>query len=162
MEDIIIIDDDYYKTEYMKHILSRAFDNPKIYTYGNQEYGLSHIDLYRDSIDLLVLDWTFPMKEGENPKYAQGLEVLKYLKQNKIDIKTIIFSCDDIELTEKFNNVVSIIKYCPYKSIEREIQDTVNDFNKQLEREKKREKRLMRRLYYTGYKRKKSSEPWWK
>ena len=159
MKDIIIIDDDYYKTEYMKNELSRTYNNSQIYTYSNQEYALSHIDLYRDSIDLLVLDWTFPMREGENPKYAQGLEVLKYLKQNHIDIKTIIFSCDDIELTEKFNNVVAIIQYCPYTSLESEIQEI---FKKEMVREKKREKRLMRRLYYTGYKRKKSSEPWWK
>ena len=159
--NILIIDDDPAKRALLTALLMK--DNPenKVRWFDNLQGALLFINDNMDYIDLILLDWCFPPNDHSRPLYSMGRQVLHHMKFNGLNNKTIICSSDLVNVdTDEFPFVLGAIVYCPGIPIIDQInnllnpQERIEDQVHSLKRKKQQPN--------TGYRRRMSSEPWWK
>ena len=67
------------------------------------------------NIDLIILDWNFPINEGGLPEYDMGEELLYMMEHLNINIDVIICSSQEVETYHK--NVIGTILYNPMQEL---------------------------------------------
>lgn len=178
---ILIIDDSEYKIEDSKEALSKIYNKADFCEVHSKNSALLFLQELKDSIDLIILDWNFPVFDQGMPEVDMGEEVLKVMQRKDINIDTIICSSDKVNLENEYHNVIGQILYHPatlksqYEDILRDKKEEIGEyvdtviernppiiktesepFQSEYNDYKKKEKQLSR------WKRKRSSDAWWK
>ena len=157
---ILIIDDDPDKRRYIASMLMK--DNPeyKISECDNFQDAVTFIDTNSQCIDLIVLDWCFPIRQDRNCVNGMGGQVLGHMASNGQTNKVIICSSDFVEIDkDEYPFVLGSIVFFPCIQIDEEINKLLNppvepqDKGPCLKRKKPQQN--------TDYKRRLSSQPWW-
>lgn len=193
MYNIVIIDDNEYKMRDSIEALSNIYEDVTFYKFESRNKALLFLEKYNSIVDLLILDWNFPIFDGAMSEIGMGKSTLNYLRKKEISINTIICSSEEVLLDEEYENVIGKIIYNPTKSLTENYRDILeyDDINNEMyygihwpkadsykvgvmytpennescedlwngysyEQLKKEQKQL------TKYKRKRSSDPWWK
>lgn len=105
--NIIIIDDDLYKTNCFKNCLTEE-DNLSSFT--NFRDGMIELVDNSKKYDLLVLDLSFPFYEDSQIETNLGLGVLRELRRKKLEIPTVIYSSNNADIST-YPNVIDYIHY---------------------------------------------------
>jgi response regulator of citrate/malate metabolism len=158
--NILIVDDDYNKIDYISLELEYNDSKNRIRSYSTLDAAISFIERNKDYIDLIILDWCFPKDSISRPQYAMGRALLSYMNFNDINIDVIICSSDTITINkEEYPFVKGAIVY-NYSPIMDQVEELLNP---KPNKDKKNNKSLKRKKTdpETGYKRRKSSQPWW-
>lgn len=111
--NILIIDDDIYKMKDNEDALLKIYNDANIYKKSSYNEALTFIAKYRDNIDLIILDWNFPLLNGMMVEQGVGEDVLREMKRKRININTIICSSDEVVLDYDYSNVIGSIHYSP-------------------------------------------------
>ncbi len=106
VKKIFLVDDDAVNNEMLKMHLQKKF-NLEIITFSNGEDCIRNLS---SNPDYIVLDYR--MSNSDNPDAADGLEILKRIKQINPDIYIIFLSGQ-----EKIEVAVDTIKYGAYDYI---------------------------------------------
>ena len=111
---ILIVDDSTYKVSRIVKELNSELDNPNIIECFSRNEGINAIKNNKD-IDLIILDWNFPIRNGEFPEPNMGLEFLDILQRFNINIDVIICTSEISELINEslsyYPNVIGVIQY---------------------------------------------------
>ena len=111
---ILIIDDDKNKVNNIGNALFEKFDNPNIMVASSRNDGLLII-MQNKNIDLIILDWNFPVKNNEFPEPNMGLEILEMLDNLDISMDVIICSSEInesiYEIISDYPNVIGTVQY---------------------------------------------------
>lgn len=102
--DFLIIDDDSYKIEKVKEVLTAyTLDTANSYVKGIKK-------LLMKQYDGLILDMSFPLYDNDfsTTKMDMGLRVLSELKRKEMDIPVAIYSSGYTDVSG-FNNIVDYI-----------------------------------------------------
>ena len=161
---ILVVDDDEMKYKYIAACLKK--DNPEnqIRWQKNYEEATEFISRNADYIDLILLDWCFPSDSYSRSQFAMGKRVLTYMNMMGLTNDVIICSSDMISINQtEFPFVKGAICYWPDYSIVNQI----HEFLKPQEEIEEHKDVVIRSLKpkkpndCSGYKRHKSSQPWW-
>ena len=162
--NILIVDDNQEKREYINQQVSTLDDNVHVRWVDNYQDAATFIEENSVFIDLIVLDWCFPPNSISRPKYGMGRHLLSYLLYNNINIGVLICTSDKVQVdTDEYPFVKGAIEY--YDQIPLNL--VINNYlHKPEDKEEDIKMKLllqrdMKSKVDTGYKRKKSSEPWW-
>ena len=159
--NILIVDDSYNKINSITSDLLKQDPSNKIEYATDYEQAVSYIMDNKDSIDLIVLDWCFPPTSWEISRYAMGRQVLNTMKFSDTNIKTIICSSDYVDIYKSdYPFVLGSVVYCEL-DVGSEIYSLLNKPEEKEEETVEQPKVLRRVKEDTGYKRKRSSTPWW-
>ena len=90
--NILLVEDNKIKKRAIETSLIKIRPESRIRHIGNLADAEHYVDVNADNIDLLVLDWCFPENRDARAKEAAGKDMLDYLANNNIFIKTIICS----------------------------------------------------------------------
>lgn len=179
INNILIIEDSEYKLEDIISALKRKIDNPNIVHFSNRNDALFYMRDNSNLIDLIILDWNFPLFKNALPEVGMGKSILQEMKRRNVHINTIICSSDPVTIEDELSeDVREIVLYKSFVLLKFEFLDKFNNedevievqegnhnnpkiieresYLKSLEEEKKKQKKL------TSYKRKRSSDAWWK
>ena len=158
--NILIIDDDYIKKEMLRFHLLNIYPDANIRWFNNYQDAIMFIDDNHDFIDYIVLDWCFPYSSSGRSKYGMGRQILAYMKMQNYDNKVIICSSDIVSIDDnEYSNVTGSIIYDGPDALHNSLLNALNE-NKVKEDVKVRSLRPPVQEN-TGYKRRKSSTPWW-
>lgn len=178
---ILIIDDNEYKIEDSKEILSKIYNKVDFCEVHSKNSALLFLQKLKDSIDLIILDWNFPVFDQGMPEVGMGEEVLKVMQRKDINIDTIICSSDKVNLENEYYNVIGQILYHPatlksqYEDILRDKKEEIDEYiytviernppiikteSEPFQSEYNDDKIMQKNL--TRWKRKRSSDAWWK
>lgn len=113
-KNILVVDDDSYKLGHIVRALNNDFDNPNIIAASSRNDGLLKM-IKCPNIDLIILDWNFPINEGGLPEYDMGEEFLCMMEHLNINIDVIICSSQEVETYHK--NVIGTILYNPMQEL---------------------------------------------
>lgn len=178
---ILIIDDNEYKIETSKEVLSEIYKKVDFYEVHSRNSALLFLQELKDSIDLIILDWNFPVFDQKMPEVGMGEEVLKVMQRKNINIDTVICSADLVSFQNEYHNVIGQILYHPvtlksqYEDILRDKKEEIDEYvDTVIERNppiiktesepfqsKYNDYKIMQKNL-SRWKRKRSSDPWWK
>ena len=125
--NILIIDDDPKKRSYITYMITK--DNPKheISECDNFQDAVTFIDTNSQCIDLIVLDWCFPIRQDRNCVNGMGGQVLGHMASNGQTNKVIICSSDVVEIDkDEYPFVLGSILFYPCIQIDEEINKLLN------------------------------------
>ena len=162
--NILIVDDNQNKREYIKRQLCNMDENNYVKWVDNYQDAATFIEENSVFIDLIVLDWCFPPNSISRPRYGMGRHLLSYLLYNNIDINVLICTTDKVQIdTEEYPFVKGVIEYYDHIPINIVVNNYLSEDNNVEEdiKTKMLLKRDMKSKTESGYKRRKSSEPWW-
>ncbi len=111
--NIVVIDDSEYKADDSIETLSKIYEDAEFYTFCCRNEALSFISECSEKIDLIILDWNFPLLRGSMPEVGMGEDVLRWMMRKKININTIICSSEEVILENHYPNVIGSILYSP-------------------------------------------------
>ena len=114
--NIVIIEDNIQKMEDIKKYILKEYNPKRIITISSLMKSLYYIKENHEYIDLIILDWNFPMYENEYPGIAMGNHVLNYISKRKYDIDIIICSSDNLNINN--DNVKKIVLYNPGEELD--------------------------------------------
>ena len=160
--NILIVDDNQNKREYIKHQISKMDENAYIRWVDNYQDAASFIEDNQVFIDLIILDWCFPPNSLSRAKYGMGRHLLSYLLYNDINIDVVICTSDSVTIDpEEYPFVKTIIHY-DNDHLNMNFGNIV-DINEEQEDVKTKvlSHKELKVKNDTGYKRRKSSQPWW-
>ena len=160
--NILIVDDDIKKINSITNDFLRQDKSNKV------AYAINHIQATnlimdrKDELDLIILDWTFPVTSNGNPKFGMGKKVIDIMKIADINIDTIICSPDYVDVDqEKYPFVKGSIQYVEILDVG-VMAYTMLGKPINLNYDSPEEIKTLKRVKEdTGYKRHKSSQPWW-
>lgn len=104
--NIVILDDSEYKRRHIKQYMDMIVEDARYKEFAAFHPTLKYLMDHKDDLDLLMLDWNFPLFQGEMPKVDLGKDFLRTMKRQKIFIPTIICSTDDVILTGDYEDIV--------------------------------------------------------
>ena len=104
--NIVILDDSEYKRRHIKQYMDMVVDEAKYKEFAAFHPTLKYLMNHKDEVDLFMLDWNFPVFQGEMPKDQLGKDFLRTMKRQKIFIPTIICSSDNIILPGDYEDIV--------------------------------------------------------
>ena len=82
--------------------------------------------IINDNIDLISLDWCFPVDENEKSKIGNGKLILDELKAMNLSINTIICSSDQVIINKNnYPFVLGCIKYDYSKNLNSEFSKLI-------------------------------------
>ena len=90
--NILLVEDNKIKKRAIEASLIKIRPESRIRHFGNLADAEHFIDANADNIDLIVLDWCFPEQKGVSAKEAAGKDMLDYIANSNLFIKTIICS----------------------------------------------------------------------
>ena len=158
--NILIIDDDYIKKEMLRFHLLNIYPDANIRWFNNYQDAIMFIDDNHDFIDYIVLDWCFPYNSSGRAKYGMGRQLLAYLRMQNYDNKVIICSSDLVSIDEnEYSNVRGSIMYNNPDTLHNTILAAFGESKTQEDIKVKTLRPPVQEN--TGYKRRKSSTPWW-
>ena len=160
--NILIVDDDYNKINNITVDLLKQDPSNKVRYTTDYEQAVTFIMDNKEYIDLIVLDWCFPPNSWARSKYAMGRQVINNMKLSNIDIKTIICSSDVINIDKnEYPFVLGAITYCEGLDVGKYIYSYL-DIGEEKEEEYIGQPKVLKKVKEDiGYRRKKSSTPWW-
>ena len=127
--NILVIEDTDYKLEDIKKNLKLTYDVNRIVSFKSLIESLYFIKNNHDYIDLIILDWCFPMYNNEYPCYGMGNDVLTYLRERNYNINVIICSSDYVYIEDE--NVKKVVLYDGYNKLDFNIESrNVNKLKK--------------------------------
>lgn len=122
--NILIIDDDYIKTDDSKKVLSNMFPNAVFTFVWNGCDALRELTpvICSTQYDLIILDMQFPLREGQNIDTRCGIKVLEQIRlsqeyvnpQKRIDDTIPIIVCSSMQYPhelDKYDNVKGYVRY---------------------------------------------------
>ena len=127
--NVVIVDDSEFKRYSIKKYISLIDGSSSYKEFLSLDSGLKYLNNYQDDVDLLVLDWKFPIYDYEQAKDALGDRFLYYMKKKSIIVPTIICSSDDVFVDDEYFFVIGKILFDSNISLE-------NEFRANLEQEK--------------------------
>lgn len=100
----LMIDDNISKILSMRNILDKSNDTLDFHL--NLTSGLEALSDYLNStnskpFDLLILDMNFPIEAAKPPIKNCGIMMLEQLSSRKINIPTILYSSDEVKLSQE-------------------------------------------------------------
>ena len=104
--NIVILDDSEYKRRHIKQYMDMIVEDAKYKEFAAFHPTLKYLMDHKDELDILLLDWNFPLFQGEMPKVDLGKDFLRTMKRQKIFIPTIICSTDNVILTGDYEDIV--------------------------------------------------------
>ena len=158
--NVLIIEDDPIKKSMIEKCLTIIFDDVHIRWYDNYQDSMLFIEDNKDFIDYIFLDWCFPPNSYSRPMYGMGRQLLSNLAYNDINNKVIICSSDPIDIDkEEFPFVIGALELTNSATI----KDQIIQLTTPISEVKKdvKTKLLKPQKKDSGYKRRKSSTPWW-
>jgi len=154
--NIVIIDDDQFKREILKLHILEIDNTANMKCFSNYQDAIMYLNSNQLFVDYLFLDWCFPPNSYSKPKYGMGRQVLTNFKYHGIDIKTIICSADETFVNS--DDYPFVVGHILLDSPD-ELTSKLNDiFNRNIVHEEVKIKEVKPD---TGYKRRRSSTPWW-
>ncbi len=165
--NILIIDDDPAKREFIASALMKQDPTNKIRWFDNLQGALLFLNNNASYVDLIFLDWCFPASEYSRSQYAMGRQFLDHMVFNGLTNKVIICSGDMVSVDkEKYPFVLGSLVFwtgMPFSenltnimNSEEPVVKSINEISDKgpcLKRKKQSQD--------TGYKRHRSSTPWW-
>ena len=153
--NILIVDGEQKKVDLLQNCISNYAENVQIRWLTNYRDAVNYISQNHDQIDILFLDWTFPMNNSFKYSYGMGSLILQYIKEENYNIKTYMYTRDKLEIDqEEYPFVKGLV---PYNHTEDEL-DLSRIFP---ESNIKRLSRCIKKPTESRYQKKKSSTPWW-
>lgn len=157
--NILIVDDDFNKINSITSDLLKKDPSNKVRYVTDYEQAVNYIYDNKDHIDLIILDWCFPPNSWSRGKYAMGRQVINNMRLSNILIDTVICSSDVINIEkDEYPFVLGSVVYCEGMNV---VPLIYSKLNKTEEVESEQPKVLRRVKQDSGYKRKRSSTPWW-
>ena len=157
--NILIIDDDPIKRAVISKHLTKLFDDVHIRWYDNYQDSIMFIEDNKEFIDFIFLDWIFPPNSYSRPKYGMGRQLLSNMLYNDFNIKVIVCSSDQVTIdNEEYPFVIGSLTFNDSITIKDQMIQYMSPYG-----EVKNDVKVksLKPNNNTGYKRKKSSEPWW-
>ena len=118
--NLLVIDDDESTRVLLKEHFSKSDDVEVVLSATDGEEGIKLIRSEPDKYDVILLDIVMPKKDG--------IEVLKYLKEYKIDKKVIVLSaCNSQDIIQKVSSLGAnyfVLKPFVLEQLEEIVRDT--------------------------------------
>lgn len=128
--NILILDDDPYKRESLRETLD-SFGENEYHEFESMQSGVYYLAKNAENIDLLLLDWVFPVYDGYPPRANMGLEVLAKLSRFPIQVPIIVCSSDEVVIPEKYQkSVLGQVVFDPMRDQTTEYQQLLSKISK--------------------------------
>ena len=112
MLKILILEDDHFKFEHIKHCIEEALNNDCAIDHF-EDYHSAGYNIFKNNYNLAVLDNTVPFWKDDPTRFidkaATCLLEEMWLEEN--NTPTIICSSDDVEAEDHWENLLGIVKY---------------------------------------------------
>lgn len=121
---LLVVDDNKTIVELIKEYFNGSSDISVVLEASDGEEGIEQIKRNKDMFDMIILDIVMPKKDG--------IEVLKYAYENKIDKKIIVLtSCNTQEMIRKVSELGAdyfILKPFELEVLEDKIKEVANTY----------------------------------
>ena len=155
---VLIVDDDPSKCMSIKQDILACDESAEI-GYCD-DYSKTTNFLLNNNIDLLILDWSFPINSGERVQYGVGKMIIDWMRINGMSVRTIICSPNEFDINnDKYPFILGSIYY-DGTSIENNLRTLLNLPNKTTT--DKGIARCIKKPTTGRYERRLSSTPWWR
>ena len=113
MKNILLIDDDYYKRENYKESLSEIYkdDYCNFSEFKSRNMALEFMKENYPELDLIILDWNFPIYENSFAIPDAGDYILNFLKKMDANIDVIICSREEATPEVDYSNIIGFCLY---------------------------------------------------
>ena len=158
--NILIIDDEPIKKEMIAFNIKSINPTANIIGVSNYQEAIQFISENTEYIDLILLDWCFPADNlySSRARYGMGRHVLSNMKLQGINIRVVICTDDQVSINrEEYPFVDGILTFNKTMLFKKNLEKYINQGQEEQEDIKVRTLKQMN----SGYKRRKSSQPWW-